>query len=508
MMHRHARALALTTALALSGGMAGPAHADKASDTLNIVWRTSVPNLDPQHNNLREGVVIAQLVWDTLVHRNPETGAYEPLLAEKWEWKDDQTIEFELKQGVKFQNGDPFSADDVVYTLNYVANPDNKIATPGNGNWIDKAEKVDDFKVRVHLKRPFPAAMEYFAVPLVIYPAKYHQEVGPEGMGKAPVGTGPYKVTSVEGTQRYMLERNPEGVPGSPKGEAKIGKIEIRAVTDSAAEVLELLSGRADWIWKFNSDQFDKLDALPRVDATREESMRIDFLVLNALGAGDNPLAKAEVRQAINHAINREKFVEFLVQGDARAIDVPCYPGQFGCDTAAAVSYAYDPDKARALMAEAGYGDGVKMKMLGSRSAQWAAAIQSDLAAVGIDVDLSMVEGAVLAEMTKKGETAIAQWDWGSLSINDVSAILPLFFGDGGYDRSQDAEVKALLDEAGGTVDTQKRKDLYSQAIKLITERAYSVPLHTFVVNYAYNSDLNFTAYPDEIPRFYSYSWK
>lgn len=500
------KALGLAAALALP--VSGPALAGKKDDILHVVWRVSVPNLDPQHNNLREGVVVGQLVWDTLVYKNPDSGAFEPLLADSWNWVDNTTIEFKLKRGVKFHNGDDFSADDVVYTLNYVANPASKLSVPGNGSWIEKAEKVDDFTVRVTLKKPFPAAMEYFAVPLLIYPAKYHAKVGPEGMGKAPVGTGPYKAVTIDGVKRYLLERNEAGVPGSPKGRAKIGKVEIRTVTDSAAEVVELLAGRADWIWKFNSDQFDKLGKMPRIAASRDESMRIGFLLLDAVAPGDNPLAKQQVRQAINHAIDREKFVKYLVQGSARVIDAPCYPAQFGCDMAAAVRYAYDPAKAKALLAEAGYPNGFTTQMVGFRSAQWTAAIQNDLAAVGIKAQVSMVEGAVLVEKTKKGEAPVAHWDWGSLSVNDASAVLPNFFGDEGYDRAQDKEVKALLDKAGSSVDQAERKALYARAIKLITERAYSVPLHTFTINYAYNRELDFKAYPDELPRFYQYGWK
>lgn len=499
-------ALALGLGAALASSTA--ALAGKDDDTLRVVWGVTVPNLDPYFNNLREGVIFADHVFDTLLWRNPDTGEYLPHLATGWEWVDSTTLDVTLREDVTFHNGEAFDADDVVYTLNFISNPDNKITTPRNGSWIREAEKTGDHSVRIHLRGPFPAALEYLSSAVPIYPGEYHAEVGVTGMSRAPVGTGPYKAVEIDGDKRYVLERNEDYFGADTKGVPAIRTVEIRTITDSAAQVLELLSGNSDWIWKFNSDQLDRLNSLPNVDAVQAEAMRIGFIVLNAKGGEDNPLTDVRVRQALNHAVNRENLVEFLIQGDSRVIDAPCYSSQFGCDEGAAVHYDYDPEKARALLAEAGHGDGFETGLTGFRNAQWTAAIQNDLAQVGVDATVSMVDGAVLVEQTQKGELPLAYWDWASYSINDVSAVLPNFFAEGGYDRAGDEEVKALVDEAGQTVDPEERKKLYSQAIRLITERAYWIPLHTFVINYAYTNSLEFKAYPDELPRFYASSWK
>src|SRR5205823_2273189 len=125
----------------------------KSADTMRIVFRDAVTNVDPYYNQLRTGLVIGHQAWDMLIYRDPDTFAPKPLLATEWKIVDDTTIEFTLRQGVTFQNGDKFSADDVVYTLNLVSAPDSKISTPSNANWIEIAEKIDDFKVRVKLRR-------------------------------------------------------------------------------------------------------------------------------------------------------------------------------------------------------------------------------------------------------------------------------------------------------------------------------------------------------------------
>jgi peptide/nickel transport system substrate-binding protein len=501
----------LVAVLSASVFAATPAQAGKSDDTLRIVWKESVPNVDPHFNQLRSGIIINSMVMDTLLLKIPSTGEYAPLLAESWEWTDDTTIRFKLREGVKFHNGEPFDADDVVYTLNFLVDPANKILTPNNSSFIKDAVKVDEFTVDVNLKAPFPAALEYLAGPLFIYPNEYHSKVGPEGMGKNLVGTGPYVMKEIEGVSRYFMTRN-ENYFDSPKLPAAIGNIEIRVVNDESTEMLELISGKADWIWKYNADQVDKLNSQPNIDANLFESMRIGFFNFNIVGDGtdkDNPIANVKVRQAMLHAINKEELVKYLVQGDARAIDTPCFPDQFGCIADKAVKYDYNPERAKELLVEAGYPDGFETQLIGARSAQWVAKVQEDLTKVGIKTDASVMQGAALVDLFGKGQVPVGYWDWGSYSLMDVSAILPAFFGgQSSSDRVGDAEVAELVAKGGTEVDPQKREEIYGEAIKLITERALMAPIHSFVVPYAYTSELEFNATPDEMPRFYWAKWK
>jgi peptide/nickel transport system substrate-binding protein len=445
------------------------------------------------------------------VMKDPRTGRFEPDLATSWEWTNDTTLRFVLRQGVKFHNGQAFDADDVVYTLNYLVDPANKILTPNNSSFIKRAVKVDPFTVDVEMKSPFPAALEYFSGALFIYPHEYHAKVGPEGMAKNLVGTGPYVMKEINGVSRYLMTRNRDYF-GGVKGPAAIGTIEIRVVNDESTELLELISGKADWIWKFNADQVPLISARPNLTASLSESMRIGFLNLNIVGSGDgaaNPLANAKVRQAIAHAINKPDLVKYLVMGDARVVDTPCFPAQFGCNVEAAVKYAYDPAKARSLLAEAGYPNGFSTKVIGARSSQWVAAVQEDLKKVGIKADASVIQGATLVDLFGQGQVPIGYWDWGGYSVMDVSATLPVFVGgQSSSDKVGDKEVAGIVMKASAEIDPEKRKALYDQAIKLITERALMVPIHSFVVPYAYTKELDFQSFPDETPRFFWAKWK
>jgi peptide/nickel transport system substrate-binding protein len=174
-----------------------PAIADKANDTLNFAWSKELETLDRYYNTAREGMIVSRHICDDLIFRDPVTYEYKPLLAKSYKWIDATTMEFELRQGITFHNGEKFDADDVVYTINYVTNPDNKVLVQQNVDWMAKAEKLGPYKVRLYLKKPFPAALEYLGGNVPIYPNEYYAKVGPKGFGQKPVGTGPYKITEI-----------------------------------------------------------------------------------------------------------------------------------------------------------------------------------------------------------------------------------------------------------------------------------------------------------------------
>ena len=496
----------------LLGTMLGgtQASAQKSADTMRIISRNAVTNVDPYYNQLREGLVIAHQAFDALVYRDPETFAPKPLLATEWKIVDDTTIEFALRHGVTFHNGDAFTADDVVYTLNLVSAPDSKISTPGNANWIEKAEKIDDFNVRVKLRKPTPAALEFFAMVIPIYPKAYRERVGPDGFAKAPVGAGPYKITKVEAGE-VDFERYAGYYADSPKGRPAIGKLQVRFVPDATTEMTELLAGHAEFIWNFNADQFDAVNRMPGLQALRQESMRIGFLRMDTAGTteANKPLSNVKVRQAIFYAIDREQIAKQLVQGGSRVPTAPCFPSQFGCDAEAGMKYAYDPAKAKQLLTEAGYPNGFETELVTYILPQWGAAVQGYLAAVGIKAKISQLQvQALIQRCQQKGECPMDLGSWGSYSINDVSAVLPVFLGGGLDDHARDPEVQRLISEAGTTMDAAKRKTNYSAAIKLAMDRAYWVPLHTYVTTYGLSKAVDFKPYADELPRFWLSKWK
>ncbi|BFM50350.1 ABC transporter substrate-binding protein [Marinomonas sp. THO17] len=486
------------------------AWADKGNDTLVYASDSEPENVSPYHNNLREGVILSHMAWDTLLYRDPATSEYLPLLATSWEWEDTTTLLFNLRKGVKFHNGDDFSADDVAFTFNYVVSPDSKIVTRKNVDWIDHAEKVDDYTVRLVLNKPFPAALEYLSGPTPIYPARYFQEVGIEGFSKVPVGTGPYKITKVLSGEGVNLVRNDDYFEASPIPKPAIKNLEFRVIPDPDARLAQLMTGEIDWIWRVPSDQADQMKMMPGLEVKSSETMRIGYLRMETTSEilKDSPFNNKLVREAVNYAIDRDAFSQDLVRGGSRSVYTPCFPSQFGCDVSAAKKYEYNVEKAKALLAEAGYPNGFETEFYAYRERDLAEAMMGYLGAIGIKANLHFMKYAALRTDQRAGKVPLSFQTWGSYSVNDASAITSVFFKGSVDDSAKDEKVIAMLDIADTSVDPEARKKAYAEAIKRISEEAYWAPMFSYSSNYAFSDTLNFKPYADELPRFYESTWK
>jgi peptide/nickel transport system substrate-binding protein len=506
---RAATQLFAGTAAAAALGTTTPALADKAKDTLRCVWDQPIENADCYFNTSREGIILARQIWDQLIERDPDTGKYLPSLATAWRWVDDLTLEFDLRKGVKFHDGQPFSADDVVYTVNFVSDPANKVLNTNNVGWMKNAEKLDDYKVRIHLKAPFPAALEYIAGPIAIYPHVYYAKVGPDGMGRKPIGTGPYKVTALSAGKSVSLARNAEYWEGSPKGKAKIGKIEISFPPEKATQIAELLSGGIDWMWYVPTDQVENMKSVPGITVSSGETMRCGYLYFDAAGrSGKSPLQDVRVRQAIAYAIDREEFIKSFFAPTAKPLKAPCFPAQFGCYQGA-TQYEYNLAKAKQLMKEAGYPNGFSTTLYAWRQPpSWEDALAGYMARIGIKASIQLLQYPAVRTKNHEGVTPITFGDWGSYSISDASAILGNFFSGSKDDFTGDTELQGWVKKAGLVNDPKEREALYKKAIERIMDKMYMLPMNSYAVYYAYNSQLNFKPFADEIPRYYLYSWK
>ena len=488
---------------------ASPALAGKRDGTLRFAYDQVAESVDPFMNNVRIGVIIAHQVWDTLIYRDPKTNEYKGQLATAWKWIDDKTLELELRKGVKFHNGEEFDADDVVYTMNFISKPENKVVSQQNVNWIARAEKLDKYKVRIITKGPFPAAIEYLAGPVVIHPNEYYEKVGPKGMNEKPVGSGPYRVTEHAIGKYVRMERNPDYFKDGPKPQPKIEKVEIRFIPDRQTQVAETMSGGVDMIMSVALDQANQMKAVPNLQVVSGETMRIAFLNMNTMeNSPAPPLRDIRVRQAIAHAIDRDAMVKQIVGEGARVLHSQCFPSQFGCTDEGMVRYAYDPAKAKKLLADAGFPNGFEIEFYAYRERNQTEAMIGYLRAVGIKANLRFMQYAAMREAIRAGKAPLIHQTWGSFSVNDVSASTPNYFKFTADDVTRDPTVRDALARGDSNVDPEIRREAYKEALARIAELSYSVPLYSLTTYYVATKDLAFVAYPDELPRFWEMTWK
>ncbi|MEM9355874.1 MAG: ABC transporter substrate-binding protein [Pseudomonadota bacterium] len=507
------RIYTVLAATVIAAGIASSAMAGKSDDTLVVALNKEIQTLDSLYSTKRETIILGHMVSDGLVVLNPETNEYEPALAESFRFSDDATAVFKLRAGVKFHDGSPVTADDIVYSFNWIANKDSKTRRGKFiRSWFKSIEKIDDRTVRISAKAPYPLMLRDIAMFVQtrkkdIYGADGNFDL--KAQTQTLNGTGPYKVVSFGMGKGVTLERFDGYYAGSPKAKGAIKRIVLRPIPEWGTVAAEMMSKGVQWSFNVPDDIAQNLGSTPLVDHVAGPSTRIAFLLLDAKGAtgADKPLTKLKVRQALNHAVNREALVKHLVKGSSRVIHTACYPGMFGC-TDDVTKYTHDPEKAKKLLAEAGYPKGFKFDMWAYREKPISEAVAADLAKVGVKANLRYVKLSALSKARSKYEIESYHGTWGYYGTPDVGAISNHFVAGSNRNLTGDAEVEGLFKSALETTDGKARKTAYGEALKKISAKAYWVPLYQYTQNYIVSKDVKFSAPQDGIPRLNRLSWK
>lgn len=412
-----------------------------------------------------------------------------PGLASSWEISDDGlTYTFHLRDDVTFHDGTPFNAAAARYNLERQMDPEHEAygtATAGYGyadftfGMVESVEDPDDYTLVITLEEPFAP----FLANMAMHPASM---VSPEALRTYgtdittnPVGTGPYKFASYTPGVELVLEKNEDYFDGV----ASIDRLIFRPVTDANVRLNELEAGAVDLIVSIPPDNLEALKANPDFQVLDQPSMHTWYVILNCqMEPFDNVL----VRQAMMYAINREAIVDHILLGTSELADNLLPPVIVGY-TDDLPHYEYNPEKAVELLAEAGYADGFSVEFLipesGSGMQQpesMGLAIQSDLAAVGITVELNRMEwGAYLDEVMKPLEESTVEmfqmsWLGDNGDADNFLYILtsgeqwpPIGFNMGFY---RNEEYDAILAEARTTLDEDKRIEMYVEAQKILME--------------------------------------
>ncbi|WP_030266041.1 ABC transporter substrate-binding protein [Streptomyces sp. NRRL B-24484] len=423
-----------------------------------------------------EGLTRYELLKDT--DRPPVvTGA----LAESWQVAADaKTWTFTLRKGVTFQDGTPFDADAVIFNLARYLDKRSPEYTDALGaaakeyaGDIVSYRKTDADHVELVTAEPNGHFPEDLAHVLIASPTAV-RKTGSADFSRHPVGTGPFAFVSQTEGKEIDLVANPSYWRGAPK----LDRLVVKSLPDAAARTAALRSGGVNWIEYPNPDDIDSLKA----DGVRIATNSYDHLWYWILDTAKAPWNDPRVRRAANYAIDRKAIAEKLLHGTADPAQQAAPRATFAYDPAGD-TYGHDPAKAKQLLAEAGLAGGFSTSVTvptgGSGNllpVPIAEAIQRDLAAVGIKVELRTTDWSTLIGAEAKGQVAlgsdaIAQ----STTLFQSEALLPLFIGSkspfwtGHYANPQ---VDALLASASASPDRQKRQADYRKALSLVTQDA------------------------------------
>lgn len=491
----------------------GAAHAGKADDTLVVALQRGILSVDYNYTTKREYIILSELTDDGLFYIHPETLKSVPLAARSHKWVDDLTLDVDIRAGIKFHDGSALTADDVVYSYKWTLDPKSKTNRGKQyAEWLQGVEKTGPMSVRFKLKYTYPLALTTLGrgIPLRKKGA-YDADVaaGRIPNGQVLNGIGPYRVVKLDPGKSTMVERFDGYYNDSPKGRPAIKRIEMREIPDWGTQQAELISGGVQWMYDVPTDVAINIGESGQATYSNGPDMRIGFLILDAAGYSEKggPLTKLPVRRAINYAINREAIVKNIVKGGAEVLYTACHPNQFGC-VQNVMKYPYDPAKAKALLAEAGYSNGISLEIWVYREKEAAEALIADLNKAGIKAKMRFVQLTSLNKARKEHQIAAYFGTWGSGGLADVEGMSNHFLPTTDRNMSGDPRLPEYMLGGQKFRDEAKRLELYTKGVQLMAEQAYWAPLYTFTVNYLTSKDLHFPVPKDGMPLLFRAKWK
>ncbi len=475
-----ARVLAVAAALALALGLSAPdLAAQTKDDTVVYALLSDVGTWDPPNSVLREAIILGYHVFDHLAARDLKTGKVGPSLAVAWKALDDTTWEVKLRPGVRFHDGSSFTARDVKASFERVLDAGKKMPARGNHVKIKSVEVVDDHTARFHTDGPYPLFVERLTA-LVMSSEKVLREKGHEWMQENPIGTGPYKLVRWAKKQEHLLVRNDDY--WGPKPHFKY--VRVRIIPEMATQIAELISGGVDIIKSVPPDQMDVISESGQARVSTSPILRTALLQLDqAARGGPNPFIDRRVRQAANLAVDMDAVIKHVLNGLGDRVATVVNPMAFGFEPSIK-PYTQDVERAKKLLAEAGYPNGFEVRfqtgLEGTEpgALQTNEAIVADLAKAGIRAQQQYIgETVVYSTRVREGKAGpMFNLNWGYYSVFDADAMLYDIFKCGEpFSYYCSKELDELIVAGRSTLDQKKRAEIYARAQRALFEDAGAV---------------------------------
>ncbi|HWK69750.1 ABC transporter substrate-binding protein [Pollutimonas sp. M17] len=518
-----------TIAVALACAFAGLSQAQ----TLKIGLASEPTAVDPHYHQTTPNEALIYHIFQPLVAMDADQ-KLQPALAKSWEATDDTTWTFKLDEKARFSNGEPFTAQDVVFSFCRILNNETGIGSGGTNTVrrIVSVETPDERTVLLKTAAPQPVLPNELArIPMIWSGIVKHDTltytpkegcgvtspwpaVNDFNSGKDVIGTGPYVLKSYVKGSGIVLERNEKYWGEQPAWK----EVRMTAVPSAGPRLTGLLAGDFDLIENPAARDLKRIKE-SGFGHTVKPSVRIMFFQLDAgreqspmvkSPKGDNPLQNAKVRQAMSLAIDRKTIVERIMDGVAMPANQFIPAGMFGAiDQAPALEY--NPKKAKALLAEAGYPDGFELTLSATNDryindAQVTQAVAQYLSRIGIKTQVDTMTSSVYFPKRAKREMSAALGGWGQ-ETGEAGNFLQYWVatnnkdrgvGSSNYGRYSNPELDKLYFDAMGTLDDGKRSQLLQQAVKIALADMPHIPLHWESGVWAFRKGISYEGRADQ----------
>ena len=479
--------------------LATPTGAMAAPESIAVALPGDFPGLDPSKDTSPLGFNYRLNVFDALTELQRD-GQMNPRLAEEWTFSEDLTEwTFKLREGVTFHDGSPFSADDVVFTIERIL-ADESTPVRTFLKLVKSVEKVDDNTVKFTLVQPYGIFHRQISY-VNIMSKTYFDQVGDEGYATKPVGTGPYKLVEWVKDDRMVLEANPDYWRGEPA----VKQATYRPIPSEASRASALLSGEVDLVPALPPSLMDQLKSSPELKVDVAPGFRVIFAAFNVNTPPlDNPL----IREAIDKAIDRKAIAEQLLRGLGKPTGIMVPPMNIGYDPSF-TAVEYDAEAAKALIAEAGYnGEVISIQYPNNNivmANEVVQAIAGYMTAAGLKVDIQPLEFTAFFPLWLQTKLdSMYMFAYGSTQYHG-DTILTSMYEEGSRIYKVNPEIDKLVKLQRTQTDVEEQKRTIAEIFKLSNEDRYELPIYDEMQAFGMKEGLGYEPWPDGFVRLYEF---
>ncbi|WP_284035559.1 ABC transporter substrate-binding protein [Neobacillus sp. 114] len=484
------------------------AEGKKDKDTLLLAQSADITTLDPQNSLSTNGDRVFRNMFSRLFARDVNM-EIKPELVESYENVDDVTWKFKLKSGVKFHNGDPLTAEDVKFSLERVMT-DKSLKEFPYFTQLKEIKVLDDQNLEIITDGPMPTLLPLLAKSGAdVMPKKYFEEVGLEEFMKKPVGSGPYQFVEWKRDDQVVLKGFGEYFGGKPKWKEVI----VRAIPESSTRVGELLTGGVDLATDIPPNEWDRIKNEKDVTLSTGDTTRVMLLVVRTTKG--YATADPKVREAIDLAINEKAIVDSVLKGTGVPVRSRVPKGVIGSNPDLYNSYVYDLEKAKKLLAEAGYKDNLEIELTAPKGrypldGEVAQLVASMLGEAGIKVNLKLLESSAFLDVYNSNSNKEL------IMIGLADGLLDASYSLVHYTKGRAAgqtdyyneEVEKLYHDAGRNLNGEERIKQYQKIQEIVAKERPHIFLFQQNANYGVSKGIDFKPRLDEVISFQDISVK